>query len=347
MHPSLEIAGKTIGANAGVLVIAELGVNHNGDLRRALELVEIAAAAGSDAIKLQIFSAGTLMHKSAEFAAYQKAGSDQPTPADMLRQYELTDEAIAKVVAFARKKKLIPLATPFSPGDVARVAALDLPAVKIASPDIVNWPLLSRAAKLGRPLLISTGAATMEEILRTCGWLDEWKAPAVVLHCISSYPTPNADAHLGWIAELAAKTGRPIGYSDHTNHPLAGALAVAAGACVIEKHLTFDRSAPGPDHAASFDGDQFANYVRAISDSQILFGGGPKTVLPIERDVRTVSRQSIVAAIDLPRGHVLRESDLTVARPGTGIGAEQMLSVIGRTTQTAIARGTMISASDL
>jgi N,N'-diacetyllegionaminate synthase len=183
---ALHIAEKTIGPTSPVLVIAEIGVNHDGSVDRALELTEIAAACGADAVKLQIFRAQTLMHASSNFAEYQKDRVAAPSPIEMLRNYELSDGEIDRVVRRIRDLKMLPLATPFSLADVDVIRRLDLPAIKLASPDLVNRPLLERAARLGKPLLISTGAATLDEVQTTAGWMREWKRDFALLHCVSA-----------------------------------------------------------------------------------------------------------------------------------------------------------------
>ena len=247
------------------------------------------------------------------------------------------------MVAEARRRGLVPLATPFSPADVAAVGHLGLPAVKVASPDLVNRPLLACCAQLGVPVLASTGAATLDEVARSAGWLRKWRTPFALLHCVSSYPAAAADAHLGWIAELAAKFAVPVGYSDHTDDLLAGALAVAGGATVVEKHLTHDRSADGPDHAASFDPPQFARYVALIRRAETLRGQPGKRVLTAEADVRLASRQSLVAARDLAAGELVGDNDVTVQRPGTGIPAADVGRAVGRRTAGVIRAGTLLS----
>jgi N-acetylneuraminate synthase/N,N'-diacetyllegionaminate synthase len=323
-------------------IIAEIGVNHDGVLARALELVNHAAAAGADAVKLQIFRAETLMHPSGALAGYQKDRVSEADPAAMLRRYELSRGDLRKVIDAIRSRGLMPLATPFSLGDVDAIAELDLPAVKIASPDLVNWPLLRRAAGLGRPLLISTGAATMEEVATTVQWLRAWKAEFSLLHCVSSYPTPPEEANLGWIGQLRQRFDAPVGFSDLTTDVLTGAMAVAAGAEIVEKHLTYDRTAPGPDHSASADPAQFTQYVRLIRLAEKLRGSGEKRVLPVEEDVRRVSRQSLVLIRDVEAGRPLTEADLTTQRPGTGIPAAAWPEVTGRRLRAAQGAGTML-----
>lgn len=340
---NIEFGGFTLSRAGPTPVIAEIGVNHDGRLDRALELVGIAADCGADAVKLQIFRADRLMHGSSAFAQYQKSNVTESTPIAMLRRYELGDEDVLAVVAEIRRLQMIPLATPFSPEDVDRIEMLDLPAIKIASPDVVNWPLLRRAARTGLPLLISTGAANINEISSAIAWLRGWKAVFVLMHCISGYPTQPADANLCWIGEMEERFGVPVGFSDHTTELMSGALAVAAGAVVVEKHLTYDCAAAGPDHAASCEANKFAEYVRLIRFADQMRGRNGKRVLQIERDVRTVSRQSLVAVRDIHPGHLIGENDLTVQRPGTGIPASAMPSVVGRRSGQLIRAGEMLT----
>jgi len=340
----IEIDAMHWGGGDRVLVIAELGVNHDGSPAKAIELTDAAATAGADAIKLQVFSAERLLNASAEFAAYQVGLADSPR--DMLRKYELKDDEFRRIAVYARRRGLAVIATPFSPEDVERIAAWDLSAVKIASPDLVNWPLLREAAAIGKPMLISTGAATMLEVKRTVSWLTEWHTTAALLHCVSAYPVEDELAHVSWMRELR-RFGCAVGYSDHTTDELAGAVAVAAGAAVIEKHLTLDRDASGPDHAASADAAGFSRYVKLIRRAEKLMGNGEKRVLEIERDVRRVSRQSVVARRGICAGAAIQEEDVTVQRPGIGIGAAEFPGVIGRAAQCDVAAGTILTEAML
>jgi sialic acid synthase SpsE len=338
---SLSIGSRRIGRDVPVFVIAEIGVNHDGAVERALELVSIAQKCGADAVKLQIFQADRLMHGSSKFAEYQQDRCEQSSPSDMLRKYELSKDGIDRIARAIINAGMIPVATPFSVDDVAVIEQMKLPAIKIASPDLVNRVLLGRAAKTGATMLVSTGASTIDEVHRAVHWLNSWDAKFSLFHCVSSYPTPACHAHLGWIGELA-RFNVPVGYSDHSTESLSGALAVAAGACVIEKHLTYDRSATGPDHSASADPQQFAEYVRAIRLAETMRGIGGKCVLPIEQDVRNVSRQSLVLCHDVEVGKPIAESDLIVQRPGTGISAADFAAAIGRRARTPLKAGTLL-----
>ncbi|HEV2293847.1 MAG TPA: N-acetylneuraminate synthase family protein [Tepidisphaeraceae bacterium] len=339
----IHINRRKVGPGRATFVIAEIGVNHDGSLVRALELVRLAKECGADAVKLQVFSARSLMHASSSFASYQKDRCADADPSAMLRKYELPDHALREIVGAVRNLAMVPLATPFSPADVETIESLDLPAVKIASPDLVNRVLLQRAAATGRPLLISAGAATMDEVSQAVGWLRSWNTRFALLHCVSSYPTPTDQANLCWIGEMASWFDVPIGYSDHTTEVHSGAIATAFGACIIEKHLTYDRTAPGPDHAASADPQQFAQYIALIRSADAMRGASGKRVLDIERDVRKVSRQSLVLARPLGAGEVVSESDVTVQRPGTGIPAAKITMAIGKRTARPLAAGTLLT----
>jgi sialic acid synthase SpsE len=341
---TLQIDSHPLGAGAPAFIVAEIGVNHDGSLAQALQLVREARKAGADAVKFQLFSAERLMHaEESRFAQYQSERSGPvESPRHMLRRYELRPLEVAALVESIRAAGMVPLATPFSLPDVDTIDSLDLPAIKIASPDLVNRPLLSKAAELRVPMLVSTGAATMDEVAQCVAWLRELNAAFVLLHCVSAYPAADEHAQLSWIGELAERFLVPVGYSDHTTNLLSGAFAVACGACLVEKHLTYDRSAEGPDHAASADPRQFAEYARAIRLCERLAGRRGKRVLPIERDVRTVSRQSLVLLRDLGEGERICESDVTIQRPGTGIPAAQITVLIGKRVRQPLRAGTLL-----
>jgi N,N'-diacetyllegionaminate synthase len=337
-----RIDERIFGPTHPTLVIAEIGVNHDGSVHKALELVAAAASAGADAVKLQFFRAHMLLHATAAFADYQKPGTTAETPFDFLKKYELSAEDTRRVVQRIRDLKMIPLATPFSPADVETIESMRIPAIKIASPDLVNRPLLERAVQAKKPLLISTGAATLDEVDTTVDWLREWNASFALLHCVSAYPVKNDQAHLGWIDELAHRFDCPIGYSDHTTSNLSGALAVAAGACIVERHLTYDRKAKGPDHAASSSPSEFERYIKLIREAQDFRGAPGKIVLPIEEDVRLVSRQSLVLRRSVQPGARLKPEDLTVQRPGTGLPAALITQAVGRTVTRFVTAGSML-----
>lgn len=344
----IEIAGRAVGDGAPPFVIAELGVNHDGQAARALALVDAAADAGADAIKTQWFRADLLMSGASALAKYQ-ADAGERDPREMLRRLELHDDAMRAIVARARARGVLAIVTIFSVELVADATALGWDAYKFASPDVINLPLLEAVAGAGKPLLVSTGAATIDEATRAHGWLRNRDAEdrCAFLQCVSSYPARDDDASLGGVGALLDALPCPIGYSDHTPGVDTGALAVCAGATILEKHLTYDRAARGPDHAASLDPTQFAEYVRLARRAHSMLGARRKELLPSEADVRRVSRQSIVSTRAVRAGERITRDMLTIKRPGTGLPPFALADSIGRTARRDIAADTPITGDDL
>lgn len=355
---SMRIAGREIGRGKRPYVIAEIGVNHDGDEYRAIRLTELAAEAGAEAVKYQFFTADALMSKAARLATYQKAAGESD-PLAMLRRLELPAAAMARAIDAAKRVGVHAIVSVFSIEHVPIVTSLEPDAIKVASPDLVNKPLLDAIARTGLPMIVSCGAATLEEVLRARQWLGEAAGRLAMLQCVSSYPTPLGVHGLGGLEDMLARLDVPVGYSDHTESQEMGMHAVIAGACVLEKHFTDDRGRSGPDHRASLDPGGFARYAKLARIAQLgvapedieLFNAPPeppaKVVLPCEADVRQVSRQSLVAVRDLPAGHPIREGDLTIKRPGTGIEPWRLDEIIGRTTSRAVQADMPLTEQDL
>lgn len=344
----LEIGGRRIGDGERPFVIAELGVNHDGNVERALAMVDAAAEAGADAIKTQCFRADLLMSGASALAKYQ-ADAGERDPREMLRRLELDDEAMRAVVERARARGVLAIVTVFSLELVDSASDMGWDAYKFASPDIIHRPLIERVASLRKPLLVSTGAASLDEADRAFGWVREFGGAerCAFFQCVSSYPARDEDASLGAIGALRDALACPIGYSDHTPGVDTGALAVCAGATILEKHLTYDRGAKGPDHAASLDPAQFAEYVRLAHRAKTMLGPRRKRVLESESDVRRVSRQSIVTLRALRAGDRLTREMLTVKRPGTGIPPCELHGVVGRTLARDVGADTPLTDGDL
>ena len=325
-------------------IIAELGVNHDGSVDRAMELVTAAKQAGADAIKLQLFETDRLLSKAAKLAAYQvDSGADDPFK--MLRSLELSVDQMAPIVKSAHEHNLHAIVTVFSVELVEPANRLNWDAYKTASPDLINRPLIEAMLATRRPLLISTGASTLEEIRQTKSWLSQH--PHIFMHCVSAYPTPDACITLAVRSAMGSVDPNVIGFSDHTTAVDTGAIAVATGARVLEKHLTYDRSAFGPDHATSLDPAGFAEYVRLSHRAFSMLGEPRKRVLEIEQDVREVSRQSITSVRDLPIGHAIARQDLTIKRPGTGISPARLQAVIGRRVRRPVEADMPLVEEDL
>lgn len=340
----MKIGARHIGPGHAPYVIAEIGVNHDGSVERGLELADAAADAGADAIKLQFFRAELLMSKASRLAHYQhKAGESDPFA--MLKRLELSAEQLTHLVFRAHQRGVHAIVSVFSLDLVGEANLMQWDAYKTASPDIVHKPLLDALAATGKPLIVSTGASTLEEVTRASSWLRRYEV--AFLQCVSSYPTPDDHAAVGAIADLARATGRVVGYSDHTTCIETAAVAVGAGACILEKHLTYSRAAQGPDHAASLEPRDFAEYVRLAHLAHRLLGDGRKRVLDAEHDVREASRQSVVAARAIPRGRMIDASDLTAKRPGTGLPPYMLSEVRGRVAAHDIDSDMPIREEDL
>ncbi len=329
-------------------VIAEAGVNHDGCARDALALVDAAVEAGADAVKFQIFTADQLATRSAPPADYQRAARETAQHA-MLSRLELDDESFRAIRARCEQRGITFLATPFSLLDVQRLRALRPVAVKLSSTDLDNTPLLRAAAQLDLPLIVSTGAATEDEIADAVREIEHLgaRSRAVLLHCVSCYPTPLDSANLLAIPALRERFGLPVGFSDHTISVEVGAWAVAAGAVVLEKHLTLSRSRAGPDHACSLEPREFAKYVAVARAAASALGAGRLGMSPIESDVRSAARKSLVAATNLPAGHVLRPEDVAIKRPAGGLPPLEYDAVVGRTLRVPLAQDAPLSWSVL
>ncbi len=343
-------------------IIAEIGVNHDGSVERALELVDAAATAGASAVKLQLFKTDLLMSRASRLAAYQKSAGEQD-PFAMLRRLELTVDEMAPIVDRASSHGLDAIVTVFSVELVREAERLNWNAYKSASPDVINRPLLEAMANTGRPLIVSAGAATLEETTRAAQWLDGASDRIAFLQCVSSYPTPPHEAALGGMLALREAIEAPVGYSDHTAETDTGALATQLGACILEKHLTYDRAARGPDHAASLEPDMFKEYVTLAREAAAVPAGhaidgvsldsdpriGPieKCVSSAERDVRHVSRQSIVARHGLVAGQTITRADLTIKRPGIGIEPWRLNEIVGQHAARAIESDTPLVDEDI
>ena len=340
----VSIGQRRVGPGQPVYVVAEAGVNHDGSLDKALRLVDVAVEVGADAVKFQIFRADELASAAAETAGYQRK-CDRSSQREMLARLELTDDEFRRVRTHCAERGIEFLATPFGPRDIDRLMELEVNAIKIASTDLNNLPLLRLAAQAGLPLIVSTGAATEEEIRASVERLRQWDVGErlILLHCVSAYPTPLDAANLRAIGTLRRAFGTVCGFSDHTTEAQTGAWAVAAGASVLEKHFTLDRAAPGPDHAMSLDPPGLRQYISAVRATERALGAGQLGLTTLEADVRTVARKSVVAARDLTTGTVLRPEMLTVKRPAGGIEPDQLDTLIGRQVASDVPRDTILT----
>jgi N-acetylneuraminate synthase len=345
----VTIGGRAVGAGAPVLVIAEAGVNHDGDVDRARRLVDVAAEAGADAVKFQTFRADRVASASAPKAEYQlRETPAAETQHAMLRRLELSREAHDVLKRQCDDRKLVFLSTPFDEDSVDFLDQLGVPAFKVASGEVTNTPLLARVARTGKPIILSTGMAYLAEVQDAVAVLRASGNDAlIVLHCVSDYPADPADANLRAMATMREALGVPVGYSDHTTGLETALAAVALGACVIEKHFTLDRSLPGPDHRASLDPAGLRGLVEGIRIVERALGDGRKEPVAAEMGHRSGVRRSVAARVDLAAGTVLTEPMLEALRPATGIAPAELPRLVGRTVKRPVGRGELLSWDDL
>lgn len=318
-----------------VFIIAEAGVNHNGNLETAKGLIDAAAHAGVDAVKFQTFKTGDLVTKKAPKAGYQVNTTDEKeTQYSMLKKLELTEAMHRELMAHCEEKGILFLSTPFDLSSIQYLNSLGIPVMKIPSGEITNYPYLREIGSLKKPIILSTGMSNMVEIKEAIRVLRENGANDItVLHCNTEYPTPMQDVNLNAIQTLKKELNVKVGYSDHTMGIEVPIAAVALGAAVIEKHFTLDRTMEGPDHKASLEPEELKEMVLAIRNIEKAFGTGVKEASPSERKNLVIARKSIVARKTILKGEVFTEDNLTTRRPGNGISPMRWNEVVGKTAK--------------
>ncbi len=324
---------KTSNSTKRVFVIGEAGVNHNGDIELAKQLVDAAIAAEVDAIKFQLFKAESLANKFASKADYQKRTSkESESQLEMLKKLELGPDSQKKLLNYC-EDKIEFLSSPFDLESIDVLSKLKLGIFKIPSGEITNLPYLRKIGGLKKKVILSTGMSNLKEIKDALDVLvgaGTQKEDITVLHCNTAYPTFFEDVNLLAMVKIRETLGVKVGYSDHTRGIEIPIAAVALGAEVVEKHFTLDRNMDGPDHKASLEPDELGAMVRAIRNTEIAFGDGVKRVSKSEESNKLVARKSLVAAKDIEKGVVFTESNIAAKRPGTGLSPMQWDAVIGK-----------------
>lgn len=317
-----------------VLIIAEAGVNHNGSMLLAKQLVNAAVEAGADIIKFQTFKTEKLVSKTAKKAEYQKKniGDGNDSQYEMLKRLELSEENHKELIAYCQEKGIRFWSTAFDFESMDYLHSLRLGLWKIPSGEITNYPFIRKIASYGEDVIMSTGMCEEKDIQNAIDVLTKYgikKEQITLLHCNTQYPTPYSDVNLNAMNSIKTIFGTKVGYSDHTQGIEIPIAAVALGATVIEKHFTLDRNLPGPDHKASLEPSELKAMVTSIRHIEQALGDGIKKVSDSERANITVARKSIVAACSIREGELLTEDNLTVKRPGTGLSPMNWESVIG------------------
>jgi len=318
---------------ANVFIIAEAGVNHNGDLGLAKKLIDVAVEAGADAIKFQTFKAECLVTKDASKAKYQQQTTNKAeNQYQMLKKLELNRDAHIQLMKYSKCQGITFLSTPFDSVSIAMLAELELDIFKIPSGEITNLPYLREIGRLKKQVILSTGISYLAEVKEALEVLIKagtCREKITILHANTQYPTSYQDVNLNAMLTIGQKLGVKYGYSDHTLGIEIPIAAVALGATVIEKHLTLDKNLPGPDHQASLEPQQFTAMVTAIRNIQLALGDGCKQPSPSEMANHSIVRKSIVAKCSIIKGEILSTANLTTKRPGTGISPMQWDEVIG------------------
>lgn len=333
----------------GVYIIAEAGVNHNGDIKTAKRLVDIAKKAGCNCVKFQTFSADKIVTKSAEKAKYQIENTKNANSQyEMLKKLELSYDDFLELKAYCDTVKIDFLSTPF---DVEAVEILDkigVDAYKISSGEITNKPLLQYIARKNKNILLSTGMCTLEEVKKAVRWIEDVGNNKITLfHCTSNYPAPYSSVNMKAMLTLRDAFGYPVGYSDHTKGIEISLMAVAYGATVVEKHFTYDRNAEGPDHKASLEPDDLERLVTSIRHIEQAIGTGEKKPSESELSTRKVARKSLVWKKNKKADEVVSLEDICCKRPGTGICPEKIDELIGRVVIKDCKEDTLINWKDV
>ncbi|MEI9897623.1 MAG: N-acetylneuraminate synthase [Chthoniobacter sp.] len=338
-QPIVRLPDREIGPDRPVFIIAEAGVNHNGDLALARRLVDAAVEAGADAVKFQAFKAEEVVSVGAAKAEYQVATSGGgESQLDMVRKLELSAAAFRELQTYCTQRGILFLATPFDFGSVDLLAEMNVPLFKISSGEVTNLPFLEYVAGQGKPLILSTGMCFLGEVDEAVRLLQRAGVEELVLlHCTSNYPTRPEDVNLRAMQTLGAAFGLPVGYSDHTTGIAVSLAAAALGACVIEKHFTLDRTLPGPDHQASLEPAELTAMVRGIRTIEAALGDPIKQRVASEDGVAQVARRSLVASRDLAAGTVLTRDLIAIKRPGTGLQPALLAHLLGRKLRVDVA----------
>ena len=342
------INNKKIGIGESCFIIAEAGVNHNGDPKRALSMVEAAAEAGVDAIKFQTFQTELLVAKDTRMANYQSKNTGvNESQFSMLKSLELPLEAYPDILDACERNNVIFVSTPFDLPSVEALSGLGVDVYKISSGELTNHQLLRKIAEKGKPVIVSTGMSTLEDVQQALQVLcDSGANDLMLLQCTSHYPVSPEDVNVRAMKQLETRFSLPVGFSDHTLGINVSMAAVALGACVIEKHFTLDNSLPGPDHLMSLSPDSLKNMVDGIRAVELALGDGKKKVAACESDILSVARKSIHYRENLRRGVTLSENNIIMLRPSSGVPPSRLEEFVGVILSRDVVAGEILDPND-
>lgn len=342
----VKIGNKLVGPNQPCFIIAEAGVNHNGDLKKAKKLIDVAVTAGADVVKFQTFVTENIVTRSAERAKYQKLNmpSVDESQWQMLKKLELNKTAFSILKTYASKKGIMFFSTPYDIPSIDMLDDLGVSAFKVSSAWITNLPFLKHMASKGKPIIFSRGMSYEDEISEAIQTMKAAGAKYLVLmHCHFNYPTDIADVNLRVLGTLRDKFGLPTGFSDHSQGISASLAAVALGAVAIEKHFTLDKNLPGPDHKASLEPDELKSLIKGIREIEKALGSPKIQVSKNEAPMRLVSRTSVVSKVTIPKDTIITRAMIAIKRPGTGILPKDINKVIGKKAKLNIKSDSIIT----
>lgn len=345
----IRIGDRLLGESEPTFIVAEIGVNHNGSVNRARKLIDAAKSTGADAVKFQAYKTERIVTKYAEKAKYQKETTDlKKSQYDMLKKLELKDADFVELHRYAKKRSIIFLSSAFDEESVDLLAGLDVSAFKVPSGETTNFPLLRHIAEKKKPIILSTGLSTLDEIGEAIRVMEEKGVEDIVLlHCVTSYPAKAEDVNLRVMDFLKRSFGCPVGFSDHTLGISIPIAATALGAVLIEKHFTLDKKMSGPDHRASLEPDEFKQMVTAIRDVEKAMGDGIKRLTKGEEQIKKAARRSVVARVKIQKGTVIRENMLDLKRPGTGLEPKDLSKILGKKAKKDILADELITLEKL
>ena len=340
----VKIENRLVGDNEPCFTIAEAGVNHNGDLKRAKRMIQKASNIGIDAIKFQTCKADETVIKKAPMAKYQKKSLvNTKSQYDMIKKFEFTEEQWFELADFAKDLDIIFFSKPPYEGAVDLLVKIGVPVLKIGSGEVTHLTLLQHAAKTGLPIILSTGMSTLGQVEDAVNNIYSQKNKNIILlHCTTNYPCKYADANIRAMLALKDVFQLPVGYSDHTLGITASIVAVSLGACVIEKHFTLDKKLQGPDHKSSLEPDEFKELIKNIKIVEESLGDPIKRPLETEKEIIKVARKSIVANTDIRQGEVIKKNMLSYKRPGTGLPQKYLNIIVGKKARVDIEKDTII-----
>jgi N,N'-diacetyllegionaminate synthase len=342
----MNIKNKKIGTGHPVFFIAEAGVNHNSSMDLAKQLIDAAATAGADAVKFQTFKTENIITPGAPKSTYhiQTTGSDkEQTWFELLKTQELTREMHIELIKYCEEKDILFLSTPYDNDSADLLEELGVPAFKIASTDTNNIPFLKYVARKGLPMILSSAMSTMEEVIKAVEVVrEEGLQEVAMLQCTGNYPAKLEDSHLNVMNTYREKLQCVIGYSDHTLELINPIAATAMGASIYEKHITIDKSLPGPDHRMALDPEELKETIRAIRQTESALGSSNKQILESEKENRNKLRKSIVANTDIPPGTVITQEMIAIKRPGGGLEPSQFNKIIGKKAAILIQNNSLL-----